>query len=168
MKVLIVLLLAGLVVPTGVHAEVAYVHSSRAAVHSRPSMNSPSVGTLSKGDTVQILGEKGSWSEIEHGQGQGFIYSFLLNKQPVSSREKVYSRLRSFFSKIESISGKSRRRPSSYTATAAARGLREKREHFAALYKSDYDSLEAFESINISDEEALAFIRKGVTDETHP
>jgi uncharacterized protein YraI len=168
MKGLIVLILAGLLFPLAAWAETAYVHSARADVHERPSMGSPTVGQLSSGDAVEILGNKGSWTEINYAGGQGFVYSFLLNARPASSKEKVYSRLRSFFSKIESISGKSRRRPSSYTATAAARGLREKREHFAALYQSDYDSLAAFEAIDIPEDEALAFIQKGVADESRP
>ncbi|GAB6094376.1 hypothetical protein JCM14469_06280 [Desulfatiferula olefinivorans] len=168
MKGLVILMLAALCFPAPARAETAYVHSARADVHERPSMGSPTVGRLSGGDRVEILGNKGSWAEIDYGSGQGFVYGFLLNTRPAGAREKVYSRLRSFFSKIESISGKSRRRPSSYTATAAARGLREKREHFAALYQSDYDSLAFFEAIEIPEEEALAFIRKGVADESRP
>ncbi|MBU1172380.1 MAG: SH3 domain-containing protein [Proteobacteria bacterium] len=165
MKRIVFLVLIAFFVPGSAWAESAYVQSVRADVYSKPAMNSTKTLTLSKGDTVTVISKKGSWSEIEHPNGKGFVYTFLLNKKPVSTREKLYSKLRSFFYNIESISNKSRRRPSSYTATAAARGFREKRKHFAEIYKSDYDSLEKFESIAISDNDALDFIQKGVLDE---
>lgn len=165
MKRIIFLMIFMFTLPLAAWADSAYVHSDRADVYSKPAMNSTKTTQLAKGTKVNVIEKKGAWSQIDDGKTRGYIYSFLLNKNPVTTSEKLYSSLRSFFSKIESISSKSRRRPSSYTATAAARGFREKRAHFAEMYRSDYDSLERFESIDISDDEALKFIRKGVTDE---
>lgn len=165
MKRFIYFMILGLMLPGGAWAYTAYVHSAQADVYSRPALSSHKSTRLIKGDKVSVVNRKGSWCEIEHAAGKGYIYAFLLKKEPVQTKNRLYSRLRSFFHKIESISSKSRRRPSSYTATAAARGLRDKRQHFAELYNSDYDTLEKIEAITISEDEALAFIRKGVTDE---
>lgn len=165
MKRVVIFTILSLMIPCGAWAYTAYVHSSQADVYTKPALSAPKSTRLIKGDKVTVLNQKGSWCEIEHDAGKGYIYVFLIKKEPVKTKDRLYSRLRSFFHKIESISSKSRRRPSSYTATAAARGLRDKRQHFAEIYNSDYDTLEKFEAITISDDEALAFIRKGVTDE---
>lgn len=167
MKRVIIIMILGLAIPLASWAETAYVHSSQADVYTEPALSAHKSTRLFNGDKVTIVNRKGSWCEIEHEAGKGYIYAFLLKSEPVKTKSRLYSRLRSFFHKIESISSKSRRRPSSYTATAAARGLRDKRRHFAELYNSDYDTLEKFEAITISEDEALAFIRKGVTDETN-
>lgn len=165
MKRIFLLMVMGILIPTVSFAYTAYVHSSHADVYAQPSMSAQKASQLVKGDKVEVIQQTGSWCEIEHSAGKGYIYAFLLKKEEVTAKDKIYSRLRSFFSKVDSISNKSRRRPSSYTATAAARGLRDKRSNFANQYESDYDTLEKYEAMTISEDEAYAFIRKGVTDE---
>lgn len=165
MKRIFLFIILGIFIPSVSFAYTAYVHSSHADVYTKPSMSAQKSSQLVKGDKVNVIQKTGTWCEIEHTAGKGYVYAFLLKKEEVKTKDRLYSRLRSFFSKIESVSSKSRRRPSSYTATAAARGLRDKRKHFATLYESDYDTLEKFEGIKISEDEAYDFIRKGVTNE---
>jgi hypothetical protein len=166
MKYVFITLCLAFAVPSPSWAYSAYVQSIRADVYTQPSIGSKKVTSLSKGDMLNVMTEQGPFYKVETGNQTGYVYKLLLGNTPVSGSAKLYSRLQSFFGRIETITEKSRRRPSSYTATAAARGLREKREHFAKLYKSDYESLERFEAIAISDEEALDFLKKGVADET--
>jgi uncharacterized protein YraI len=165
MKVILLSLFLGVMTTQAAWAYTGYVQSVKADIYSQPSMKSAPLTSLAKGDAVTVVKENGSWLEVEISGKPGFVYRFLVSRNEVKPREKLYSRLRAFFSKIESISSKSRRRPSSYTATAAARGFREKREHFAEKYNSDYDTLERFEAISIPDKEALDFIAKGVSDD---
>lgn len=143
----------------------AYVQSVHADIYQAPTLNSVKTMSLLKGDAVDVIKESGAFYMVSFEGSKGYIYKFLVDRRKVSSSEKLYSRLRSFFQKIESVSGKSRRRPSSYTSTAAARGLRDKRKNFAGSYTSDYESLSRFESITIGEEEALNFIREGGKDE---
>lgn len=154
-----------IVLPVQAIAAKAYVHSINAAVYKMPSMRSAKVTTLDKGDKLEVTKSKGAWYKIESANGKettGWIYKFMVKKKPITNTSKLYASLRSFFYKIESVSKKSRRRPSSYTSTAAARGLREKRRHFAEKFNSDYDALETIESINITEEEAMTFLWEGV------
>lgn len=163
MKRLIIILIIALL-PAQAYAFKAYVHSMNASVYKMPSMKSKKLVTLDKGAQLQVTKSKGAWYKVKTTTGKqtsGWIYKFMVRKKPITNSSKLYSKLRSFFYKIESISKKSRRRPSSYTSTAAARGLREKRRHFAEKYNSDYDALEVIESIEITDEEAIAFLKEG-------
>lgn len=162
MKRLITVFFLIALLPTYAHSYAVYVHSVNAAIYKKPTMKSKKIIKLKEGDKVNVIREKGAWFQVKTKRGKGWVYKFMVNKAPVTKTEKLYSRLRSFFYKIESVSGKSRRRPSSYTATAAARGLREKRKHFAEKYNADYESLEKIESIEISNEQALEFLRQGV------
>ena len=157
--------IAMLFLPVSSQAYIAYVQSIHADVHQSPTMKSPKTMSLVKGDSVEVVKENGSFYQISFEGSTGYIYRFLVSTQKIGSSEKLYSKLQSFFHKIESVSGKSRRRPSSYTATAAARGLRDKRRNFAESYTSDYESLARFEALVIGEDEALAFLRKGVTNE---
>lgn len=154
--------------PAHSYAFSAYVQSTSAAVYKSPTMRSTKITSLSKGAKLEVKKSHGAWYRIEsktQGDHTGWVYKFMVRKKPVTNSSKLYSRLQSFFYKIESISKKSRRRPSSYTSTAAARGLREKRKHFARKYNADYASLEKIEAIQISDKEALAFLWEGVKNE---
>ena len=166
MKYLLTLLALSILIPANADAYTAYVHSIKATVYKSPSMRSAKLTTLSKGAKLDVKKTKGAWYKVKSNDNKtGWVYKFMVKKKPVTDSGKLYSKLRSFFYKIESISKKSRRRPSSYTSTAAARGLREKRRHFAEKYNSDYDALEFIESITISDEEAMEFLWKGVQNE---
>lgn len=162
------ILFIALVLPVNGLAYTAYVHSIKATIYKSPSMRSENLTSLTKGDKLEVKGQKGAWLKVKTSGAdstEGWTYRFMVKKEPVTSSKKLYSRLKSFFYKIDSVTKKSRRRPSSYTSTAAARGLREKRRHFAEKYNADYDSLAIIESIEISDEEAMNFLWKGVQDE---
>ena len=166
MKYFLSLLLLSILIPATANAYTAYVHSIKATVYKSPSMRSAKLTTLSKGAKLDVKKTKGAWFKVKTNNNRtGWVYKFMVKKNPISDTGRLYSRLKSFFYKIDSITKKSRRRPSSYTSTAAARGLREKRRHFAEKYNSDYDALEFIEAIVISDEEAMEFLWKGVQNE---
>ena len=63
------------------------------------------------------------------------------------------------------LESKARKRPSAYTTTASARGLKAKRDRFASQYKSDYHALEQMESMAITMEEADKFLTDGMNNE---
>jgi hypothetical protein len=83
----------------------------------------------------------------------------MARRTPPLDKKDVYGK------QLEELADKARRRPSAFTTTAAARGLKEKRRRFADKYQLDYDALEKMESIQISDQEASEFLMRGVSDE---
>ncbi len=142
-----------------------YVHSIKASVYLMPDSGSQKLFIVSKGDKLTGLKQMGYWHKITYRGKNGWIYRFMVrNIQPVTKQD-IYGRFKSLFRKYEAFSARSRRRPSSYTAAAAARGLKEKRKRFAVKYRLDWDALEKIESMDISDSQAITFLSNGVSNE---
>ena len=165
-KILFGLILV-LLCPAISYSYALYVHSVKAPIYATPSMSSEKLIEIPKGTKLNGTGENPSWHEVQYEDVNGWVYKLMVKKTPPMEKKGVFSRLKSLFHKIHTIRGKSRRRPSSFTTTAAARGLREKRERFADKYQLAYTSLERLESIEISENEALEFLTTGVSNEKY-
>ena len=142
-----------------------YVHSVKASLYKTPSISSKEIIELKKGTKIIGIEEKANWYKARYKDKDGWVYRLMVRKTPPLETKNLYVRLKSLFHKTDVLREKSRRRPSSYTTTAAARGLRDKRQRFADKYGHDYDALEKIESIEISDTEALEFLMQGVSNE---
>ncbi len=154
-----------LFLPAFSHASNLYVHSVKAPIYVAPDISSGRVAVLKKGTKLTWIKEKGYWYKVDYNGKKGWVYKFMVKKGQPISKKSVYSRLKSLFQKYEAQSDKARRRPSSYTATAAARGLKGKRRRFADKYNLDYISLEKMEAIEVTDDEAIEFITRGISNE---
>ena len=144
-----------------------YVHSVKAPIYTTPAMSSEKLMEIPKGTKLIGTSENPSWYEVQYKDIHGWVYKLMVKKSPPMEKAGIFYRLKSLFHKIHTLRGKSRRRPSSFTTTAAARGLREKRKRFSDKYQLAYSSLERLESIEISENEALEFLTKGVSDEKY-
>jgi len=142
-----------------------YVHSVKAPLYRTPSISSKEIIELKEGTKIIGIEEKANWYKVRYKDKDGWVYKLMVRKTPPLETKNLYVRLRSLFRRIHVLRESSRRRPSSYTTTAAARGLRDKRQRFADKYGHDYDALEKIESIEISDTEALEFLMQGVSNE---
>ena len=147
------------------HSFELYVHSIKASLYQAPSISSKEIIELKKGTKVIGTQEKANWYKVRYEDKDGWVYKLMVRKTPPLETKRLFARLKSLFHRIHELREKSRRRPSSYTTTAAARGLRDKRQRFADKYGHDYDALEKIESIEISDTEALEFLMSGVSNE---
>jgi len=148
--------------PTFSYSFDLYVHSVKAPIYQAPSIGSKKIIELKKGTKVTGIEENANWYKIRYGGQNVWIYKLMVKKTPPLETKNLFARLKTLAHKVQVLREKSRRRPSSYTTTAAARGLRDKRKRFADKYRLDYDALEKIESIEISDTEALEFLMKGV------
>jgi uncharacterized protein YgiM (DUF1202 family) len=162
---LVVLTVLIVLFPTFSYCFDLYVHSVKAPLYQKPSMGSKKIIELKKGTKVTGLQEKANWYKVRHKGRDGWVYRLMVQKRPPLETKGLFNRLKSMFRRIHVLREKSRRRPSSYTTTAAARGLRDKRRRFADKYRLDYEAVEKIESIEISDTEALDFLTKGVSHE---
>lgn len=142
-----------------------WVHSFKAPLYQTPSISSKKIIELEKGTNVIGIEEKENWYKVKYKGKDGWVYKLMVRKTPPLETKDLFAKLKSLFHKTDVLREKSRKRPSSYTTTAAARGLREKRQRFADKYGHDYDALEKIESIEISDTEALEFLMSGVSNE---
>lgn len=136
-----------------------YIHSVKAPLYQTPAIGSVKLTEMKKGEKVLGVNEKPGWYEVIYKGKKGWIHKLMARKKPPLDKKDVYGK------QIEELTDKARRRPSAFTTTAAARGLKEKRRRFADKYLLDYDAVEKMESIKISDEEASKFVMEGVSNE---
>jgi hypothetical protein len=154
------LLLGVLFLPEATPAYDLYVRSVNAPVYVMPDTGSGVVATVGQGTKLNGIENKGNWHLVKVNDNTGWVYRFLVGDQPLP--ESGDGSLAGQYSDHES---KARRRPSSYTAAAAARGLREKRRRFAEKYNLDYEALEKIEAMDVSREEVMNFVKEGIENE---
>jgi uncharacterized protein YgiM (DUF1202 family) len=135
--------------------QVMYVQSLKAKVMKGPSFRSAIVGEIGKGHMVTLTGKEGNWANVRFGpREEGYISMLLLSKHPPISKQGLI--------KAEEgvISTSVRRRASTYTSAAAARGLAaDDRRRLSVAEKSDYTSLEKIEEFTLPEDEILKFAK---------
>ncbi len=134
-----------------------YVQSKRAKLQAAASFKSATVATLEKGDVVQLLKTEGQWHMVNYQGKDGWIAHLLVSdKQPLQK-----------FTLLEgegkSLSDNARRRASSNTSTAAARGLRadDSRNRASDIGVADYRALKAMEASQVNESEITQFMSQG-------
>lgn len=129
-----------------------YVQSVKAKVMSATSFKSPVMGEVGKGYKFVSSGKIGTWVKVKYNEKEGYVSSLLLSTHPP-------------FDKTGLIKGEEgdikqgvRRRASSYTSAAAARGLAsDDRRRLSSEEKADYQSLEKIEAFKLTSEEINRF-----------
>ncbi len=142
-----------------------YINSIKAPVYKSPSIGSEKMVVLSKGTSLTGIELKSNWYHVKYKNIEGWVYKLMAKKTPPLNGKKIYAMNKVSKEQMKNLAGKARRRPSSYATTAAARALRNKDKHFSKEYSLNFVALEKIESIEISDEEALEFLSKGISDE---
>jgi hypothetical protein len=130
-----------------------YVQSVKAKVMSSPSFKSAVIIEIARGFKLVASGREGSWVKVRIADKDGYVSSLLVSTHPP-------------FKKTEVIKGDDadikqgvRRRASSYTSAAAARGLtQDDRRRLSKEEKVDYESLEKIEAFTLSDDEITRFM----------
>ncbi|MEW6076753.1 MAG: hypothetical protein AB1724_02960 [Thermodesulfobacteriota bacterium] len=156
----LMILLGVLFLPATSPAYDLYVRSVNAPVYAMPDTASGVVTTVGQGTKLAGIENKGNWHMVKAGDHTGWVYRFLVGDKPLADTGD--GSLAGQYAEQES---KARRRPSSYTAAAAARGLREKRQRFAEKYHLDYEALARIEAMAVSREEVTSFIKEGIENE---
>lgn len=134
-------------------AEDQYVQSRKAKIMSAPSFKSAVLGEAGKGAKLAASGREGSWVKVTFKDQQGFASSLLLSPRPPMERTSLIKGDES------DIKQSVRRRASTYTSAAAARGLAaDDRRRLSKDEKTDYGALEKMESFTVSADEVSRFM----------
>jgi len=165
MRRFVVLTFLFILFPTLSYSFDLYVHSVKAPLYQAPSIGSEKVIELKKGSKIVGVEEKENWCKVRYKNKELWVYKLMVKKTPPLEAKGVFTRENLLPQQVRALKEKSRRRPSSFTTTAAARGLRDKRQRFADKYRHDYEAVEKMESTEISDNQALEFLMKGVSNE---
>jgi uncharacterized protein YgiM (DUF1202 family) len=109
---------------------------------------------LARGTKVTKIKKKGMWHQIQYNKQTGWVYSLMLGKAiPRSSLDITLEQM-------DQMAQSVRKRPSSYTSAAAARGLVNQRKRRAQKLGYDYAALEKMESYAVDEKETLKFIKE--------
>jgi uncharacterized protein YgiM (DUF1202 family) len=133
-----------------------YVQSVKARILSAPSFKASTLGEASKGTKLTAIGKEGSWIKVSFYGKQGYVSSILVSPYPPMARQGL---IKADGSELQQGV---RRRASTYTSAAAARGLaQDDRRRLGGEEKSDYTGLEKMEAITPSDAEVFRFMEAG-------
>lgn len=137
--------------------KVLFVQAVRVDLKSESKANSQTVGTVSRGDSAMLLETNGQWIKIKSGKKTGWLSRlFVASHKPVGNADLMKD-------VKENLSTSSRRRPSSYSVSATARGLmtsergREGRE----IYETDGEALEKMEKYVVPKDSLRKFTSSG-------
>ncbi len=130
-----------------------YVQSMKAKVMSATSFKSLVLGEVGKGFKFISSGKYGSWVKVRFKDRDGYVSSLVLSTHPPLDKIGVIK------ADDSEIKQGVRRRASSYTSAAAARGLaQDDRRRLSKEEKADYDSLEKIESFKLDPAEITRFM----------
>jgi len=135
-------------------AQEYYVQSPKAPVWAEPSFQSRPVMEVAKGQQVEQLTAKGGWINVRVKASQGWMLKMTLSEEPPADITAEQRQA------LDTLASRARRRSSAYATTAAARGLREKREHFSRQLEMDYDALAKMKSWQADDQQIMDFMKK--------
>jgi uncharacterized protein YgiM (DUF1202 family) len=139
------------------HADaVYYVQSVNASVRAEPSFGAKVIAKVAKGQTLASISKQGSWIKIKVDGKEGYISSLLVSSHPPMQKQTVIK------AEDEEIKPTARRRASSYTSAAAARGLtNEEKQREGVEETSDYKALDKMEAQKVTPEEVSKFKESG-------
>jgi uncharacterized protein YgiM (DUF1202 family) len=130
-----------------------YVQSVKAKVMSATSFKSPVMGEVGKGFKFTSSGKEGTWVKVKYKDKDGYVSSLLVATHPPFEKTSIIK------GDEEDIKQGVRRRASSFTSAAAARGLTsDDRKRLSIEEKTDYDLLDYMESFKVTTDEINRFM----------
>ena len=136
--------------------EVFYVQSLKAKVMSGASFRAKVLGETTRGHKLVALGRMGTWVKVNYQSREGYVSALLVSTRPPMEKQGLIKADESV------ISHGVRRRASTYTSAAAARGLvQDDRRRLSRDEKVDYQGLEKLEAVTITDDDIAKFMEGG-------
>ena len=157
----IVLGLAAAVFTAALSAEVVFVSSVKATMHSENSAGSGAIATLMKGSKLTVVGIDSGWLKVRFGAKQGWVKKMFTSAREPGDKVSILS------SAKQNARVHARQRSSSDVTAASARGLDDdsaaagRNRAISASAKFDPQAIEKLESITISETELMAFLKEG-------
>lgn len=150
---ILVAIAANMLLVVGAHAEQAYyVQSSKAKILAAPTFSARVVDEVTLGQMLTMKGKQGSWIKVERNGQVGFVSALLLATRPPLNRVKFIQ------ADATEIKQGVRRRTSSFSSAAAARGLtKDDRKRADVDDNINYKAVYKMEALTISDSEVAQF-----------
>lgn len=144
----------GLLAGTPVVAGTLYVQGVKAVLYSEPRLGADRVAEVNRGDRLAELETVPGWYKVSIGQKSGWISRLAVGANAKSGSGSLLA------TEGEELESGARRRASSFTTAAAARGLAEDRARVSQKYRVNYAGVAEMEQGTVTTEEALAFLQE--------
>lgn len=155
-KVILYVLLFVFVSAAAAAAEDLYVQSVKAKVMSQPTFKATVLAEVAKGHKFTATDKKGSWRKVVHGGKEAYVSSLLLSPNPPMAKVGLIK------GENTEIKQDVRRRASTYTSAAAARGLAaDDRRRMSTEVNADFHALEKIEAFSVNSDELTKFAEGG-------
>jgi uncharacterized protein YgiM (DUF1202 family) len=136
---------------------VFYVQSTNASILSAPKFGSRVISRVTKGESLTSLSQEGRWIKVNVDGKIGYISSFLVSNHPPLAKQTVIKA-----DEVDEIKPNARRRASSFTSAAAARGLTsDENKEEADKNAPDYKAVEKMEAVKVTPAEVTKFKETG-------
>lgn len=137
-------------------ASLYYVQSNNANIRAEPSFGAKVIAKIAKGQTLTGISKQGSWIKVNVDGKEGYISSLLVSTHPPLEKQSVSKTAE------EEVKPTARRRASSFTSAAAARGLTDEEKKREGIEESgDYKALDKMESLKVTPAEVTKFKETG-------
>lgn len=129
-----------------------FVQSETAKIMSQPSFRSDILAQVGFGEKLNATGKEGNWIKVQVGNKAGYVSALLVSSHAPMKKTGVVK------ADGAEIDQGVRRRASSYSSAAAARGLtKDDRKRADEEGKADYDAVKKMESVTVTDESVTRF-----------
>ncbi len=136
----------------GVSAKTMFVKSLKVKMTEAPKYGTKMLLILKRGNKVEKLDQDKNWVKIKYQNKTGWVHKYVLSNKPPRKRISLLAR------KVD-ITSKARKRASTFTSAAAARGLvTTDKKGLVQKEKHDFVALAKIENVFVDPEEALLFI----------
>lgn len=156
MKKQLMMLITGLLYASLSFADTSYyVQSTNATVRSGPSFGAKIVAKVSKGQMLSSTSKSGDWIQVKIDGKEGYISHLLVTTHPPIDKTTVIK------ADEQEIKPTARRRASSFTSAAAARGLTDEEKKREGVEKADYKAVDKMEAVKVTPDEVKKFKETG-------
>lgn len=155
---LFIVFLTSILTAASVYAgSVYYVQSDNANIRAQPSFGAKVIGKVAKGQTLAFLSKNGNWIKVKIDSKEGYISSLLVADHAPLARPTITKS-----TEDADVKPTARRRASSFTSAAAARGLTDEEKNREGVEdKSNYKAVDQMESVKVTPEEVKKFKESG-------
>lgn len=155
--VLLVFLLA--VCGGALASEVVYVQGDQAPLYAAPQLGKAPVAVVGQGTPLSVIGGNQRWYQVRGEGVDGWVVKFMVAGHPPAKAQAGSDVA------MEVLLKRARVRPSTYSTTAAARGLRAGGGGLKEAYRVDYESVTQMEKTQPTAEAVADFFESESNDE---
>lgn len=139
----------------GLANRVVYVQGAQAPLYAAPRLGGPPVILVGQGTPLTVTGENKRWYRVRGNQKSGWVVKFMVGDNPPVASDGVPD------AAVEVLMQRARVRPSTYSTTAAARGLRAGGEGLVEAQGVDYQGVARMEGLQPTASEVTSFFNTG-------